>query len=116
MSIENFLRIPVKMEQLIQLTENGLDMYVLYTTPDVGNINEDTVFYLDNHIEVDDDDNEIYPPFAKQNGLLFYFNGDTATDIIFNTKYQLGEKTPNIDDYIRNFNYYNEHDCFIDFE
>lgn len=115
MSIEKFLRIPIKVEQLIQLSEDELNMCVLYAMPEVDNISEDTVFYLDDFIEVDDDDNEIYPPFAKETGLVYFLNGDIVADIISNTKYQFGEKTPRIDDYIRNFNYYCKYDCFVSF-
>ena len=90
-------------------------MYALYVDSDFGTVTADTVFYLDHFIEVDDDDNEIYPLFAVANNLRYYYNGDIASDIIGNTRHQLEPKTPSVDDYIKNFNYYSKHDCFVDF-
>ena len=116
MEIVKYLRTPIKMEQLIQFIESELDMHTLYTDPNIEVVNKDTEFYLDNPIEVDDNDNELYPPFAKKSNLLYYFNGDIVSDIIGNTKHQFEPKTPTINDYIKNFNYYSEHDCFFDFE
>ena len=113
--ISKHLRTPIKIERLIQFAENELDMHVLYTNPNVEIVDMYTEFYLDDPIEVDDNDSEIYPPFAKANKLLYYFNGDIASDIIANTRHQLDPKVPSVDDYIKNFNYYSKHDCFIDF-
>jgi len=115
-SIDKYLRTPIKMEQLIQITPSELDMFTLYTDADVKSIDRDTELYIDDPIEIDYGGNELYPTFAKKNGLSYYFNGDIASDIIWNTKHQLGSKTPSIDDYIKNFNYYDKYDCFFDFE
>jgi len=90
--------------------------YALYIAPDVETINADTMLYLDDYVEVDDDLNEIYPPFAIENKLWIYFHGDIASSIIGNTRYQLFPKIPSIDDYIVNFNYYSEHDAYYNFE
>ena len=116
MDIDKYLRTPIKMEQLAQITPSELDMFTLYIDVNVKIIDKDTELYIDDPIEVDDNDNEIYPTFAKKNNLLYYFNGDIASDIIANAKHQLAPKTPSVDDYIRNFNYYSKHDCFFSFE
>jgi len=115
MGIDEYLRVPIQIEQLIQFSQDELDMYVLYVYSDFEIVTADTVFYLDGYCEVDDADNEIYPPFVVKNNLLSYFHGDIASDIIANTRHQLKPKIPNADDYIKNFNYYNKHDCFVDF-
>ena len=113
MIIEEFLRTPVKMGQIVQFSGDELDMYCLYTAPDVESIDKNTLFYIDGYTEIDDDDNEIYPQFIRENNLCIYFHGDIASDIIRNTKHQLEPRIPSVDEYIENFNYYNEHDCFI---
>jgi len=111
-----YVRTPVKMKQLVKFSEEELMEYALYVAPDVETINADTMLYLDDYVEVDDDLNEIYPPFATENKLWIYFHGDIASSIIWNTRYQLFPKIPSIDDYIVNFNYYSEHDAYYNFE
>jgi len=115
LSIEGYVRTPIQMRHLIRFTEEELDQYTLYIAPDIETINADTIFYLDDYVDVDDDLNEIYPPFAKANKLWTYFHGDIAADIISNTRYQLSPQIPSIDEYIANFNYYSEYDAFITF-
>lgn len=80
--------------------------------------NVNTIFYFDVPVEVDDgdNDNETYPPFTKENKLRLYFIGEKVAEIIGNTRHQLSPKIPDINDYIKNFNYYNKHDCCVDFE
>ncbi len=62
-SIEKYVRTPIIMEQLIQISQDELDVYNLYVNQDIDYINEKTIVFLDNPIEVDDNDNEIYPEF-----------------------------------------------------
>ena len=114
-SIQNFLRVPVKIKQLVRFSEHELNMYALYVTSDFKTVNKDTLFYLDDHVEVDDNDNELYPQFATENNLEIYFHGDIASGIIGNTRHQLDPKSPSVNDYIKNFNHYDKHDCFLDF-
>jgi hypothetical protein len=118
LSIDEYVRNPIKMEKLIQFSGSDFFMYDLYVDEniDIETINDETVFYLDAPVDVDDNDNEIYPPFAKENGLWIYFIGEKVAEIILNTRHQLCPKIPGIDDYINNFNYYNKHDCCFTFE
>ena len=118
LSIDEYLRSPIKMEKLIQFSESDFFNFDLYVDEslDVEIISGDTVFYLDDPVDVDDNDNEIYPPFAKKNHLWIYFIGEKVAEIIGNTRHQLCPKIPSIDDYIKNFNYYNKHDCCFTFD
>lgn len=113
MNIDNYLRTPITIEQLVKFSQNELDMYAVYTKQDVKVLDEKTFLFLDEPIEVDDNDEEIYPLFARDNELVYYFFGDIVFDIISNTRYQL--ENPTIENYLANFNYYNKHDCFCTF-
>ena len=116
-SIDGYLRVPITMKQLIRFAEHELDMYTLYVASDFNwKVKATTVLYLDDYVEVDDGDNEIYPPFAKERNLMVYFHGDIVSAIIENTREQLIPKIPTVNDYIKNFNYYCAYDAFYDFE
>ena len=115
LDIEEHLRTPIKMKQLIQFPKDKLEQYAVYTNSKIDTINADTIFYVDDTVEVDDEDNEIYPLFAQENNLLIYFLGFQMADIISNTKHQLDYKKPSVDDYIKNFNNYSEYDCYFSF-
>jgi len=116
MEINKYLRTPIKIEQLIQITPSELDEFTLYADKVIETVDENTVFYLDEPIEVDENDNELYPSFINENNLRYFFNGDIVSDIISNAQHQLEPKTPTIDDYVKNFDYYHKHDCFFNFE
>jgi len=115
MSLDKYLRTPIKLEQLIQFTQDELYNYSLYATSDVDCIDTNTVVYLDDTTEIDNDENEIKPQFAKATGLRHYFNGYIAYSIIWNTGHQLKPEIPSIDDYMKAFNHYIKNDCFFDF-
>lgn len=109
----SYLREPITISQLIQLTESQLDPLNLYRKEE-GWIDEASILYLDDPVEVDDEtDEEIYPDFAEEQGLTIYFFGQVAADIIANTRHQIQQ--PSVQDYVKNFNYYDEHDSFFTF-
>lgn len=73
-----------------------------------------SIVYLDDPLDVDDDtEDEIYPSFAQELDLQWFFSGQVINDIILNTRHQLTNST--VKDYIKNFTYYNENDCFLTF-
>lgn len=114
MRADNCIRVPITIEKLIQLNQELLDSYALYVENNVEEFDENTIVYLDESIDVNEDtDEEIYPEYAASFNLQWYFSGQVIWDIIENTRLQL--KNPTIEDYISNFNYYNIHDCFYDF-
>lgn len=114
MEIEKYVRTPINMEQLFKLDNDMLDEYALYVAKDIVSFDINTIVYLDNNLDVDDEtDEEIYPSFAHDLNLQWFFSGQVVSDIIVNTKHQL--TNPTVADYVKNFIYYNEHDCFYDF-
>jgi len=115
MKVERDIRVPLTIQQLILFEEDRIANYDLYVEKNTNGFNENMLVYLDDLIDVDDKtDEKIYPKFAINLGLEWYFSGKTVRDIIFNTNYQL--KSAAIRYYIKNFNYYNEHDCFYTFD
>jgi hypothetical protein len=118
-SIEDYLdysKMPIKIAQLLRFSKDDLDRYTIYVHYDTEDIDADTGFYIDEHVDVNDDDEEIYPDFVDEMDLEPYFSGDRVADIIDNTRHQLDPAVPTIADYINNFNYYNKHDCFLTFD
>jgi len=113
--VSKHLRIPIKLKQLVMFNTDELDEYAIYTESNRDNIDADTVFYIDETVEVDENDTEIYPTFVQENKLEIYFLGFQVADIIDNTRYQLSHKKPSVSDYIKNFNNYSKHDCYFDF-
>ncbi|MBU5482920.1 hypothetical protein KQI86_01195 [Clostridium sp. MSJ-11] len=114
MEDERCMRTAIKIEELLMVNKDLLDMHALYVEKDVEKFDENTIVYLDNHLGVDEEaDTEIYPVFAHKYDLQWFFSGQVVSDIITNTQFQL--KNPTVADYIINLNYYNEHDCFYKF-
>ncbi|MCT4597231.1 MAG: hypothetical protein N4A50_05060 [Vallitalea sp.] len=112
--MSRFIRKPLKIEQLVVIECKTLESYDLYVKKNTDFFDEQTIIYLDEAVDVDDDtDEEIYPDFAIKSDLEWYFSGQVIYDIIDNTKYQL--KNPSVQDYIKNLNNYSEHDCFYTF-
>jgi hypothetical protein len=114
MKTDSYIRVPITIEQLIQLNQELLDSHALYVENNVEEFDENTIVFLDKSVKFNENtDEEIYPEYAASLNLQWYFSGQVIWDIIENTKLQL--KNPTIADYIINFNYYNMHDCFYNF-
>jgi elongation factor Ts len=115
--IARYVRVPIKIEELFIVPESILEEHQLYVTREVGEKNfmdKGVIVYLDDIVGVDDEtDKEIYPTFALNNNLEMNLLGKLVNDIIYNTKHQL--KNPTANDFIKNFNNYMKHDCFLDF-
>jgi hypothetical protein len=114
METEKYVRMPISLEQLFKIDTDLLEEYDLYVKEDMVEIDENTIVYLDNPLDVNDDtEDEIYPGFAQEYDLKWFFSGQVINDIIVNTQHQLSN--PTVKDYIKNFIYYNENDCFLTF-
>ena len=114
MEKSSILRVPLKMENLFQIRQDILDEYDLYVLPDMNQADRDTIVYLDDHVNVDDETlKEIYPAFSIKHDLEWFFSGAVVADIIANTRHQL--QNPTVDDFITNFNHYNKYDGFFMF-
>ncbi|SCW52564.1 hypothetical protein SAMN04487970_1012119 [Paenibacillus tianmuensis] len=114
MDCKQWIRVPLTMEELISIPQDVLDEHALYVHADMEYIDKETIVYLDDMVDVDDETvEEIYPEFSVEHNLQWFFSGQVVFDIIDNTKHQL--PNPTIDDYIKNFSYYNENDCFFTF-
>jgi hypothetical protein len=116
--IVQYVRVPIKTEELFEIPEDILENHQLYFTHETSKMDflaKDTIVYLDDIVEVDDEtDKEIYPAFALKYNLKMGLLGSLVNDVIYNTKYQL--QNPTTDDFITNLNYYYNHDCFFDFD
>lgn len=110
---ENYIHIPIMIQVLLEMEESMLDELTLYRPSDSDELTEESIIYLDDEqINVDEETyEEIYPQFVLENNLDFYFYGQTASDIIKNTRMQL--QKPTIKDFLFNFNYYDSNDCFF---
>ena len=114
MEIEKYVRTPISLEQLFELDTDLLEEYDLYVKKDTVEFDATTIVYLDDPLDVDDDtEDEIYPGFAQEIDLQWFFSGQVINDIIGNTRHQLTQ--PTVKNYIKNFTYYYKNDCFFTF-
>lgn len=105
MCIEKYLRVPMKIERLIQLPQKELRNFDLYVGQDVDFFDDSTIIYLDDYIEEDDTGEEIYPQFSLERNLRWIYFGLDIVDIIIVTKEGLLQH-PDINASLENFNYY----------
>jgi len=125
--LENLeLRVPYKLIKIITIVaknimENGVnkqlnyeDMnFCLYTKEYEKLASTDTVCYLDDYPDVDDEDREIYSSFVVEEKLEFFFSGENLEAVIGNALYQKDKAS--IAEFIAALNYYIGHDAFIQF-
>lgn len=82
---------------------------------DIDDLLEETICYVDDYPEINDDDEEEYSVFVKNNNLCNVCSGDILEDVLGNVLYQKGVGST-ITDYVAALNYYLENDNFMDFE
>jgi hypothetical protein len=68
---------------------------------------------LDDIPDIDDDDNEIYPPFVVNERLEVFLSGENLENVIGSVLHQKIE--PSMNELVEAINYYNERDAFIQF-
>jgi len=74
MKDERCMRTAIRIEELLMVNKDLLDLHALYVEKDVEKFDENTIVYLDNHLGVDEEtDAEIYPVFAHKNDLQCFF-------------------------------------------
>ena len=101
------------------ILENGIDNFLdnldlcVYTIDFVEEAINDTICYMDDYPEVDDNDQEIYTDFVTKNKLVMFYSGEQFEDVINNTLYQKSNAT--IEEFIFALNYYRDNDNFADF-
>ncbi len=100
------------------IIENGVDNllddidFCIYTMDYVDVASGDTICYLDDYPDVDDDDKEIYTDFVTERKLVLFYSGEQFEDVI---GHMLSQKMDSaIEDFISAINYYREHDDFLD--
>ena len=101
------------------ILENGIDNFLdnldlcVYTIDFVEEASNDTICYLDDYPDVDDNDQEIYTDFVTENKLVMFYSGEQFEDVISNTLNQKFDAT--IEEFIFALNYYRDNDNFADF-
>lgn len=100
------------------IIENGVDNFLdnvdfcLYTTDFVDIASDDTVCYLDDYPDIDDNDEEIYTDFVTERKLVMFYSGEQFEDVI---GHMISQKIDvSIEDFMSGINYYREHDDFLD--
>ena len=74
---------------------------------------EDLICYLEEPPEVTEEDEEIFPEFVVEEGLVFLYSGENFESVIevaFNQKRQ-----PSMKEFIDSLNYYRDNDSFLEF-
>lgn len=100
------------------ILENGIDNFLddmdlcVYTIDFVEEASNDTICYLDDYPEVDDNDQEKYTDFITENKLVMFYSGEQFEDVISNTLSQKFDAT--IEEFIFALNYYRDNDNFAD--
>jgi hypothetical protein len=75
METEKYVRTPISLEQLFRLDTDLLEAYDLYVKVDMVKYDKNTIVYLDDPLDVDDDtEDEIYPSFAQEIDLQWFFS------------------------------------------
>lgn len=90
------------------IRENIYDIYVAKDEK----LNENTTLYVGEPVEIDDDDNEVYPQEVVENNLEFYYSCQNFQDVIDLAYTQ--KSNVSIDEIIQCLNCYTENDTFLD--
>ena len=86
--------------------DNG---WCVYSSENV--ISAETKCYVDEYPEFDEDDNEIYSDFVKNNNLELLFRDEMIQDVIIASLHQKSDAT--IEEIINALLYYEEYDTFL---
>jgi len=92
--------------------ENGIYLdndWCVYSSEN--EISAETKCYVDEYPEFDEDDNEIYSDFIRNNNLELLFRDEMIQDVIIASLNQKSNAT--IEEIIKALLYYEEHDTFL---
>lgn len=116
---------PYKLSELVSelanmITAKGLDEnldyentdFCLYTKGYKDFASADTICYLENYPDVNDEDEEIFPDFVVKENLKLFYSGEDFEDVVHNILFQRDQ--PTMEEFINGLNYYREHDSFLD--
>ena len=76
--MEGYLRKPLEIERLFELSATALCNFDLYVLKNVTFVDKSTKIYLDDCVE----EGDIYPPFAQDRGLKWLLHGNMVMDTI----------------------------------
>lgn len=100
------------------IIENGVDNFLddvdfcIYKEAFEDVASSDTICYLDEYPDIDDDDQEVYTDFVTERKLVMFFSGEQFEDVI---GHMLSQKVDaSIEEFIAGINHYREHDDFLD--
>ena len=85
--------------------------YCVYISKDE-KLNKHSILYVGKPVEIDDDDNEIYPKEVLENNLEMCYSDEDFQDVIDLAYAQ--KSNASIDEIIRCLNHYVENDTFLD--
>ena len=102
------------------ILENGIDNllddidFCIYTIDFEEEASGDTICYLDDYPDIDDNDQEIYTDFIIENNFVLFYSGEQFEDVISN---MLSQKLDaSVEEFISAINYYREHDAFMNYK
>lgn len=98
---------------MIRRGEDVGESYCIYCKGGIETPTLNTVCYLDDYPEIDDDDEETYSQFVVSNNLELLFREELIQDVILNVNHQV--QGPTNEQIMQAINYYNENDTFMDF-
>ena len=105
-----------KLQELVRFLieqPESLDEFCLYTKKDHQESTNDLICYIDSYPEVNESDEEIYSEFVINKSLHYFISGEQLADVVDNTLHQ--KQNANINDILKNIDYYLERDTFFDF-
>jgi len=102
--------IPSDVYEMYKLGES----FDLYREPSDEPITKDMVCWVDDGVTGDDNNEDVYPEFSKNNELEFFYSGERFIDVILSVVEQVED--PDIDIFIKALNYYDDTDDFLDIE
>jgi len=86
----------------------------LYRKPSDDPITKDMMCWADDCVTGNDDNEDVYPEFSRNNGLEFFYSGELFIDVILSVLDQVED--PGTDTLIKALNYYDDNDDFLDIE
>ena len=86
--------------------------FCIYTEAFVDVASGDTICYLDEYPDIDDDDQEVYTDFVTERKLVMFFSGEQFEDVIGHMLSQ--KEDASIEEFVAGINHYREHDDFLD--
>jgi len=96
---------------LIRLEQDRDCDYCVYGKGDSSNIEIDSICYIDDYSDIDDDDNETYPDFVTNNSLELWYRDELVQDVVFNCLHQ--NKSVSNSKILEAIKYYSSNDCFM---